>query len=130
MKKLILLLTLFFIGTTLFAQPSNKGDKNNGQKLQALYIAYITKEIQLTEDEAQKFWPVHSQYDSEIKAAGAQTNELERQQAILNVKKKYQEKFIKIIGVERTNEFYKTDGSFREKMVQRLKKARMQKSSL
>ena len=36
-------------------------------KDQALYVAYITQQLSLTEDEAQRFWPVHKQFDDEIK---------------------------------------------------------------
>lgn len=129
MKKLLLLLSFISSFAHLYAQPGKKDDKNKGKNIEALYVAYITREIKLTEEEARQFWPVHNQYDNEIRATISQTNELERQQSILNIKKKYQDKFVKIIGNERTNEFYKTDAAFREKMIQRLRKTKQQKSN-
>ena len=126
MKNFILTLIIFFGGMTLaHAQPGGGGDRE--QKIEALYVAYITKEINLTGAEAQQFWPVHAQYSAEMKATNTNTNELERQQAGLNIKKKYQDRFIKIIGQERTNTFFKTDGEFRKRMVDRLKKLREQR---
>lgn len=89
-----------------------------------MYIAYVTQQLKLTEDEAQKFWPVHAQYDNEIKAVRSDLTELDRQQAALNVKKKYQDKFIKILGADRANDFFKTDAEFRKKMIERLRKIR------
>ena len=121
MKNLILSF-LLFAGFAAKAQPAN----DRQQKVEALYIAYITKELKLTEDDAQKFWPVHTQYDNEIKGLKLDDSELDRQQAVLNIKKKYQDRFTRILGAERTNDFFVKDGEFRKKLVERLKKMRQQ----
>ncbi len=121
MKNLILSI-LLFAGFAAKAQPAN----DRQQKVEALYIAYITKELKLTEDDAQKFWPVHTQYDNEIKGLKLDDSELDRQQAVLNIKKKYQDRFTRILGAERTNDFFVKDGEFRKKLVERLKKMRQQ----
>ncbi len=112
------------LGSVSFAQPGP--DPKKEQKIQALYVAYITQELKLTEDEAQKFWPVHREYDNEIKGLRAETSELERQQAALNIKKKYQDRFTRILGAQRTNDFYIKDGEFRKKLIERLKNMRQQ----
>ncbi|MDB5203261.1 MAG: hypothetical protein JWQ27_2670 [Ferruginibacter sp.] len=129
MKSFLLYISIFVssIGIAV-AQPGDPAKRE--QKIQALYVAYITQELKLTEDEAQKFWPVHAQYDNEIKTVGANLNELDRQQASLNVKKKYQDRFNRIIGAERTNDFFRKDGEFRKKMIERLRKMRQQKQKL
>ncbi|HMT96851.1 MAG TPA: hypothetical protein PKC62_09205 [Ferruginibacter sp.] len=129
MKK-ILLTSIFFLGMLLplFAQPGGDKPANDpGQKIQALYIAFISRELKLTEAEAQKFWPVHTEFDNEVKAVKPEMNELDRQQAVLNIKKKYQDRFVKIIGPDRTNNFYKVDAEFRKKLVERLQKLRQQR---
>lgn len=123
MKHLFTYIFLLF-STVVFAQTGGNG--KNQQKIQALYIAYISQELKLTEDEAKKFWPVHSEYDNEIKSLRSETSELERQQAVLNIKKKYQERFTKILGAQRTNEFYIKDGEFRKKLVEKLRNMRQQ----
>ena len=46
---------------------------------------------------------------------------------MLNVKKKYQGNFIKILGSERSNNFYRQDAEFRKKLVERLKQMRQRK---
>ncbi|MBK8712715.1 MAG: hypothetical protein IPL97_12710 [Niastella sp.] len=126
MKRILLIVSLI-LGSISFVSAQEPGDDaTKVQKIQALYVAYITQQLKLTEAEAQKFWPVHSQYDAEIKAVGLGGNELDRQQSVLNIKKKYQDRFTKIIGADRTNDFYKTDSEFRKKMVERLKKLRQQ----
>jgi hypothetical protein len=118
------LLSLFMMmGLASQAQPPNN---NREEKIEALYIAYMTRELNLTEDDAQKFWPVHAQYDNEIKNLRSESSELERQQAVLNIKKKYQDRFTKILGAERTNNFFIKDGEFRKKLIERLKNMRQQ----
>jgi len=126
--KYLILYFLLFTGFITQAQPP--GANNKEQKIEALYIAYMTRELNLTEDEAQKFWPVHAQFDGEIRNLKMESSELERQQAILNIKKKYQDRFIKILGAGRTNDFFVKDGEFRKKLIDRLKKMRQQNQNL
>ena len=44
------------------------GDETRAEKIQSLKIAFITQKLQLTTDEAEKFWPVYNQYDNEIRS--------------------------------------------------------------
>ena len=127
---------LFYIGFLLislggFAQPGPEGmNPKKEEKIKALYIAYVTKELNFSSDDAAKFWPVQTQYEQEIRAAAASGgNEIDRQQAILNIKKKYQPGFQKILGVERTNQFFGLDEGFRTKLVQRLKQMRQNRQN-
>lgn len=130
MKKFIYIIVLVFSAwVQAMAQPPGGGDPaKREEKVQALYVAFITRELQLTEEEAQKFWPVHAQYENEMKATRREMPELERQEAHLNIRKKYQERFVKILGNARTDEFYKKDNEFRRQMVERLKKLRQQRA--
>lgn len=127
MKKYILsLLVTIFLGTAAMAQQQRPqvSPEQREQKIEALYVAYMTRELNLTEDEAQKFWPVHAQFDKEVRDVRMESSELERQQQVLNIKKKYQDRFVKILGANRTNDFFIKDGEFRKKLIERLKKMR------
>jgi hypothetical protein len=128
MKRFLLILFIFLscFGLAQAQPPRNTDPAKREQKIKALYVAYITQELKLTEDEAQKFWPVHSQFDTEIRGVGIDIPELERQQAILNIKKKYQERFVKTLGNDRANDFFRMDAEFRKKLVERLKNLRQQ----
>ena len=121
MKKFILSL-IIFAGLAAQAQPAS----DRQEKVEALYVAYMTRELNLTGEDAQKFWPVHAQFDNEIRALRMESSELDRQQAVLNIKKKYQDRFTRILGATRTNDFFVKDGEFRKKLVERLKKMRQQ----
>lgn len=123
MKQLLLLVFLF---TGLVSQAQQPGAANREQKIEALYVAYMTKELKLNEDEAKKFWPIHTSYDQEVRAVRNESNEIERQQAVLNIKKKYQDRFVNVLGQERTNNFFIKDAEFRKKLVDQLRKMRQQ----
>ena len=40
----------------------------NPEKVEAMKVAFITKRLSLTAEEAQKFWPVYNQYEAEKEA--------------------------------------------------------------
>ncbi len=132
MKKQFLT-ALFFVAsvTGVFAQKNSNGlgDNQPGkQKIKTLYIAFITQELNLTETEAEKFWPIHHLYNDDLMSA-RKTNQtvLEKEEANLNTKKKYNDKFVKVLGAEKTNLFFIKDNEFRKKMVEKLKKQRLKK---
>jgi hypothetical protein len=133
MKKFLLYISFILVGFTAAAQTQDAeaDDQLNPKKeerIKALYVAYITRELNLTPDEAQKFWPVHAQYEAELKTINASaTDELVKQQSVLNVKKKYQANFNKLLGADRCNNFYRQDAAFREKLRNRLKQMRQQR---
>ena len=57
--KFILPIILLFISTVSFSQDF----KENREKVKALKVAYITEQLELTTEEAQKFWPLYNAFD-------------------------------------------------------------------
>ena len=135
MKKIIFYISFVFAIFSATAQVRKAHDKAMSdpkmqEKIKALYTAYISQQLALTPAEAEKFWPTHAQYQAELMAINKnELNELEGQQAILNVKKKYQGNFNKILGIERSNSFYKQDEELRKKLIDRLKKMKQQRAN-
>ena len=126
--KRFLLAAVLLVSTvfTASAQDNQPKEENEGQKkIEALYVAYITKELDLTAEEAQKFWPVHTQFTNELKSVKQDMPELEKQQTILNIKKKYQDNFNRILGNKRCERFFRMDGEFKRKLLERIRKQRM-----
>jgi hypothetical protein len=117
MKKCILILSLLFNSlSALYAQDGD--DQAKQDKIRPLYVAYVTKQLNLTPDEAQKFWPVHTQFENDIKGVNKDLPELQKQQAYLDVKKKYQDNFNRIIGPGRCDRFFRMDGEFKRKLLE------------
>jgi hypothetical protein len=124
MKKYLLILITFL--TTAFSVTAQddlpEGGAKRQEKIRALYVAFITEKLVLTPDEAQKFWPVHTQFSNELKGVNKDLPELQKQQAQLDIKKKYQDGFNRILGNQRTERFFKLDGEFKQKLLDQFKK--------
>ena len=128
MKKILLLATLFlssfFVASAQEDQPIDENAAMKNEKIQALYVAYVTKELNLTSEEAQKFWPVHAQFENELRAVKKDLPELDKEQARLNIKKKYQGNFNSILGNNRSERFFRMSANFKRKLMERLKNRR------
>lgn len=87
----------------------------DGERLEALKIAYLTKKLNLTTEEAQRFWPVYNQYMADLKKVRADErngDEIEKDEKILAVRKKYQADFSKALSPERANDFFRAEKEF------------------
>lgn len=62
-KSLFLILFLILTTTSINAQ------QNNREKINLLKTSYLTDALNLTPQEAQKFWPVYNMYNDKIKAS-------------------------------------------------------------
>lgn len=97
------------------------------EKIQALEVAFISRKLELTTNEAQKFWPVYNDYKKEIKTVQlTQRNNpnkdiVETEQKILDVRKRYRDRFIGVIGQPRVNRFFQAEGEFRRVLLNQLK---------
>jgi len=64
MKKVLLYISfLLFISVTVTAQQMNR------EKIKLLKTSYITDALDLTSDEAEKFWPIYNLYTDKIEKA-------------------------------------------------------------
>ena len=113
MKKIILS-TLFFLNIGYFCYSQTDSRKN---KLESIQIAYLTKELSLTPEEAQKFWPVYNEYRNELIKVRQETrnDEVLFEEKVLNVRKKYKAEFKKTLGTaQRVNQVFLAEKTFRE----------------
>src|ERR1700712_2190452 len=98
MKKLYFLLAFITITGLAKAQDEQPSAKKQ-EEIEALRVAFISKELQLTPVEAQQFWPLYNQYSQKLKEIRLQNpNVLDRDEKVLNLRKGYQEPFTKILG--------------------------------
>ena len=66
-KQLIIVSLLVLITTLNFAQNGQRLNKIK-DKINAQKVAYITRELDLTPQEAQQFWPVYNEFETQRKA--------------------------------------------------------------
>ncbi len=109
MKRFLLLMSFtvsFLIGVA-----------QNGERLYALKIAYITKRLDLSPDEAQKFWPIYNQYSDELMqvrkdAIRNNKSEIELDESLLNIRKKYSALFGQAISPQKIDIFFRSEKEF------------------
>lgn len=130
MKKIFILFG-FITFATLLTQAQVADSERVGERIKSLEIGYITRQLQLTPEEAEKFWPVFHQYRKELKTTVAENvnaDKLDREQKVLDVRKKYKKNFASVLNNERAERFYETEDKFkmlvRKEMNNRLKDRR------
>lgn len=81
----------------------------------SLKKAFVTNQLTLTNEEAEKFWPLYYNYSSELRSARMHRKEdvLELEENILTIRKKYKSDFKKILNTdERVNKALTVDRDF------------------
>lgn len=120
--KRILLLFGFITFAVLIAPAQSVVDSGNGrEKIKMLEIGYLTRQLQLSSNEAEKFWPTYNKYRQELRDAVKDRNisdELERQQKALDIKKRYRNDFSSILDERRGQQVFEAEEQFK-KMVQK-----------
>lgn len=120
MKKIIsVLAVLALAGSVTFAQ--DRQEKKNGkdwrEKVRAEQVAFITSELDLSESEAQAFWPVYNEVQKQRREAFRTTGE-----AYMNLQKGVDEKEVsqlldKYLEAKKAGEKMEADAVARYKKV-------------
>ena len=125
----LLAATLFYatqVQAGHFQGPQGNGG-GHGEKIEALKVAYITQQLNLTPEEAQRFWPIYNAYKNELTTLrknfkleeGQQisaADKLDFEQKRLDLQKKYLPQVEAAIGKEKANQLYTLDEKFRQRL--------------
>lgn len=149
MKNLKLFFLLFF--SILSLSSFSQERKPNKEKIKELKIAYLTEKLNLTVEEAEKFWPVYNKHDAivrkirvdenlkirkKIKEAGSLDNisetdaeklvkeKLELEAKFLKENKVFIKELSKFLPHKKILKFYVTEKEFGRKLLKRYKKGR------
>ena len=145
--RYILILAISFLALTGNAQAKEdmkRKDKNkNQEKIEAKKIGFITEKLELTAEEAQRFWPVYNEYTAKRKAikenslhpqkgkdftfteaeADALLNAMiDREEKELQLKKEYINKLKSVISKEKVAKLMIVERKFREKVMGEIRK--------
>lgn len=114
------------------------------QEIKAQKSAFLTQRLDLSPEEAQKFWPVYNQYDKEIdanrkdmradhkamkkdeelteaEASAAIDRGIASRQKELDIRKKYAAEFKKTIGAIKTLKLAKAERDFQKELIKRFR---------
>ncbi len=126
MKNIYFILFFTFIAQLAFAQEEQSA-RNKHEDIEALKVAFISRELSLSPEDAQKFWPLYNQYSKELHSVKTDAPDmLERDEKVLNLRKRYKEPFTKILGQQRVNNMYNAEGKFRQLLFKAMRQQRSQ----
>lgn len=116
MKHILLIMT-FALSLIAPAMAQQDDPKDAASRVQALKIAYLTKKLNLSPEEAQRFWPVYNKYEEEIRLANQEFrqrpgSELDREEKILNIRKRFNGEFTKALNAEKVSTFFRVEKEF------------------
>lgn len=128
---------LFFALLSVFAVAQPPVSQEQREEVEARRIGFITNEVQLSPEEAQVFWPVYNKYRDELEAlrkdranelmsakinfdsytdeqvSKAIDNEFNSRQKELDISRKYNTEFKKILPVKKVAKLYRAEQLFK-----------------
>ncbi len=133
MKKLLILLMLLPALAIAQGGPGGQGggrDKRE-EMLESLRVAFISRQLELTPEEAQKFWPVYNSYQGDLRKIMQEQrekkgSELDLEERVLNLRKRYKPEFTKTVSEEKFDRLMKAErtwGEMLRKEIQRRREA-------
>ena len=154
MKKVIsVLCALMVLSISAFAQgpqgpqgPRRGGDNGWRERVRAEKVAFLTEEIDLTESEAQVFWPIYNEiqkkaqrdgfeavknaYDAMAKGVEEKKGSKEMEKLVKayidakekneGIETKYLNKLLKVLPAEKVARYYVAEEKFRHQQIGRL----------
>ncbi|MFV0483520.1 MAG: hypothetical protein ACK5MG_05430 [Bacteroidales bacterium] len=135
MKNLILTILL---ATTILTGYSQDKRKHDWDKFKAIKVSFITEKVELTPEEAQKFWPVYNKYESqkfelmkvkrkgeeamcgEISESEAKTKNAEYIQCMekeAEIARNMNADLLKVISAKKVMRLYRAEFEFRDKII-------------
>ena len=140
MKKIIFALVLVLTQVLMFENSNAQTKKPNSREIETIKIGFITRRLELTPEESQKFWPVYNQYQKDLSSLNQQKRQARIQNAndpdqlvdddfsfdtkILEMRKNYRLKFNQVISNEKVKSLYIAERDFREELIKQLRKRR------
>ncbi|MDA9773755.1 hypothetical protein N9B82_02255 [Saprospiraceae bacterium] len=140
MKTIIAVAFSLILTFPAFAQDGKKRGERK-EKIENLKIAFITKELNLTPTESEKFWPIYNSYQNELKAIrkdakGDQKREdmdnmsdadadvmltkyMTMQREKLDLEAETMKSLKPILGSKRILQLMKVEGKFKRQILQR-----------
>ena len=139
MRPLVKIVACLFL---VFCQPLITFSQSDKEKVELLRVAFITKKLELTTSESEKFWPVYNEYNDKIKAIRRNLRQsfhkapdlltdneaeelyqldLKSKQAELDVHKVYSDKIRSIIGVKKSVRLKIAEEEFKREIINSIK---------
>ena len=149
-KHLLVVICILSISGLYAQRPEGDGQrqgmtKEQKEEIESMKIAFLTKRLELTPDEAKKFWPVYNQASDEIeKMREARMkqhremrekkdeltdkdyekivdNEITFRQQELDILKKYSNQYKQLLPMKKVAALYKAEEDFKRELLHRMR---------
>jgi Spy/CpxP family protein refolding chaperone len=145
MKQIKIILILLIAASSLFAQQAPPGP--GMKRIHAAKMAYITDRLQLSQEQSSGFIPLYNNYERDLRTIrqsffrkykdnhGSEEqdemmarqyieDDLDYQQQVIELKRKYNDSFLKILTPIQLAELYKAEREFRQMLIQQVRQRR------
>ena len=146
---LLTLVTIIGFTAISIAQPGPKHEEKK-EKVEAMKIGFITQQMNLTPEEAQKFWPVYNQMNNEIENLRKErqlsrenvkdnfetmtdpefekliNDELASRQKEFDIQKKYVAQFKAVVSIKKVAQFYRAEEQFKRKLLEKIQEKKQE----
>ncbi|MFW5793055.1 MAG: hypothetical protein ACOCWC_02135 [Bacteroidota bacterium] len=136
---------MLMISVNLIAQPGHgKRFEQKHEKIKARKIAYITQKMDLTTDEAQKFWPLYNEFDSKRESLmhgksfsndpdfniddmtdeellDYMDKEIANAEELVSLRREYHEKYLQILPPKKVALLYKAEKDFNRELFREMR---------
>jgi hypothetical protein len=134
---LFILITLSLFCYPPASQAQQGSDAEIKDRIRAAEIAYLAQKLDLTPDEAQKFWPLYNQYTKEVEILIAERRkrnkapqqhlqptddkELGYERRMLDIKTHYSQEFQKVLPPSKAGNVFRSEREFRNQLIRTMK---------
>lgn len=144
MKNII---TILFLTTLVIMSKAQSEETLN--KIQAARIALITERLDLTPEQAEKFWPIYREYSQKQKSIRKEFSDARKdfdpnsasedenkkmlelgnqvKERQLNLEKEYSQRVLSVISSRQLNNLRKAESDFKEMLLKRIKAQQMRR---
>jgi hypothetical protein len=150
MKAVFTILFFGLISLSAFAQDDDlpqPQDQKVRDKIEAARIAYITEQLQLTPEEAEKFWPIYREFAQKRREIRQQLREarvsnpdqtdeelvdqqFKAKQKELDLEKDYSGRLIKVISAQKLRSLPQAERKFRQMILEQIQRRQMQQERI
>lgn len=135
LNKIIITATLTLLSLITWAQPGSMQD----ERVEAFRVAFISRMLDLSPEEAEKFWPLYNQFredrktiqeryrqDKRFELMSDQEMEdyvndtIEKEQKLLDLKEDYLQKLKNILPIRKVAMIPRVEEKFKEELLKRL----------
>lgn len=144
MRKLKMLTGIMLLLAATLTTKAQPGKPEREEKIEKYKIAFITERLDLTVEEAQKFWPVYNQFNNEMKELrkfrkpGADfkeelknmsdadvekmvDTEMSNRQKEIDLVKKYHAQFKSVLPIKKVAMLYRLEREFQKELLDKLR---------